>query len=372
MDVDAASSDDELDELTTAGEVLIEKILAEEPLEDIQRLIADDAPLWYQNQMEGISCLHAAAYTQNFSLAKLLIENGAVWNAVDYLRNTAGDIALSFNNEELYNLIRDAGIRQEMLMGLLGSGSGGESALVLRTVDDSAAASGDVFLQSPLIYKKDEHGQDVCMVSVDGEEIGVMMGWESNIMASSVERMSAGCEKKNGVHVLNVGFGLGIIDTLFQTLSPSLHVIVEAHPDVLKHMRARGWYDKPGVKILEGRWQDFINEENLASVVPEGGFDMVYTDSFSEDYTALRNFFKYLPTLLGPSKNGSVFSFFNGLGATNPTIYDVATRIAELHLAELGFNVQWSDVDLREQRNRWGESRPYFTCPTYHLPLVVN
>jgi hypothetical protein len=30
---------------------------------------------------------------------------------VDYLRNTAGDIALSFNNEEIYILIRDAGIR---------------------------------------------------------------------------------------------------------------------------------------------------------------------------------------------------------------------------------------------------------------------
>ena len=30
---------------------------------------------------------------------------------VDHLNNTAGDIALSFNNETCYTVIRDAGIR---------------------------------------------------------------------------------------------------------------------------------------------------------------------------------------------------------------------------------------------------------------------
>ena len=62
------------------------------------------------------------------------------------------------------------------------------------------------------------------------------------------------------IHVLNVGFGLGIvrflylfvdypliyhsslkIDTLFQSLCPARHVIIEAHPDVLAHMRTTGW-----------------------------------------------------------------------------------------------------------------------------------
>lgn len=31
--------------------------------------------------------------------------------SVDYQKHTAGDIALSFNNEAIYNLIRDEGIR---------------------------------------------------------------------------------------------------------------------------------------------------------------------------------------------------------------------------------------------------------------------
>ncbi|KAJ7901889.1 arginine methyl transferase [Mycena olivaceomarginata] len=319
----------ELDAITVLGEHLINSILAEEPLDTIKQIIESGAPLWYQNDLEGISCLHAAVYMQNQELVKLLIEAGAVWNAADYLRNTAGDIALSFNNEEIYTIIRDAGIRAELVLALLSSRntSDSASAMILRSTDNTAAASTDTFLSSKLRFTVDEHGQDICMLDdVDGDEIGVMMGWEKNIMQET-------------------------IDTLFQSLSPALHVIIEAHPDVLKHMKDMGWYDKPGVKILEGKWQDFINPAKIGTVVPDGGFDVVYTDSFSEDYQALRQFFGHLP---------------------DPTIYDVYTRVAEVHLADAGFNVIWSDVDVSDQENRWGNSRRYFTCPTYRLPLVVR
>ena len=103
------------------------------------------------------------------------------------------------------------------------------------------------------------------------------------------------------------------IDGLFQALDPppALHVIIEAHPDVLQHMRSLGYYERPGVKILEGKWQDFIDKEEILGI---GGFDVVYTDTFSEDYNDLHKFFESLPDLLsGPE---SRFSFFNGLGAT--------------------------------------------------------
>lgn len=56
-------------------------------------------------------------------------------------------------------------------------------------------------------------------------------------------------------------------------------MIIEPHPDVLAHMRKQGWYDLPNVKILEGRWQDFLPSAEME------GFDVVYTDTFSEDYT---------------------------------------------------------------------------------------
>ena len=73
------------------------------------------------------------------------------------------------------------------------------------------------------------------------------------------------------------------IDDLFQSLPtpPSLHIIIEPHPDILQHMRKLSWHTKAGVKILEGKWQDFIDSEELLAV---GGFDVIYTDTFSEDY----------------------------------------------------------------------------------------
>lgn len=61
-------------------------------------------------------------------------------------------------------------------------------------------------------------------------------------------------------------------------------MIIEPHPDVLKYMRDQGWYGKDGVKILEGKWQDFVESEELLTF---GGFDVIYTDTFSEDYSGM-------------------------------------------------------------------------------------
>ncbi len=121
-------------------------------------------------------------------------------------------------------------------------------------------------------------------------------------MQETVDRLALDHENvRTGLKVLNVGFGLGIVSTLpllYKTLSrypcpqidsmfqalptkPAQHVIIEAHPDVLKHMRQSGWYEKPGVKILQGKWQNLVDSEELIAV---GGFDIIYTDTFSEDY----------------------------------------------------------------------------------------
>ena len=97
-------------------------------------------------------------------------------------------------------------------------------------------------------------------------------------------------------------------------------------------MRERGWYDRKGVTVLEGKWQDFVGTKLLEDMQ----FDAVYTDTFSEEYEGeehvhtrlnlltraapqdLRLFFDRLPKLLaGPNAR---FSFFNGLGATSTYI----------------------------------------------------
>lgn len=51
-------------------------------------------------------------------------------------------------------------------------------------------------------------------------------------------------------------------------------------------MRSTGWFSKPGVEIFEGRWQDFVGPDKIGALLgEEGGFDVVYTDTFSEDYS---------------------------------------------------------------------------------------
>lgn len=63
-----------------------------------------------------------------------------------------------------------------------------------------------------------------------------------------------------------------------------MHVIIEPHADVIQHMKDLGWQNKPGVRIMEGKWQDFVDNEELLAM---GGFDVIYTDTFSEDYKGI-------------------------------------------------------------------------------------
>ena len=52
--------------------------------------------------------------------------------------------------------------------------------------------------------------------------------------------------------------------------------------------------------------------------------------------------------------------------------YDVYTHVSELHLADIGLDVEWSDVDVIDDvEDRWGKSREYFKLPTYRLPVAT-
>lgn len=71
---------EEINAITELGTTLIQAILEKEPLANIRDLIDAGAPLWFQDN-QGTSPLHAAAYVGNDQLVKLLLEEGALWNA---------------------------------------------------------------------------------------------------------------------------------------------------------------------------------------------------------------------------------------------------------------------------------------------------
>ena len=87
--------------------------------------------------------------------------------------------------------------------------------LLLRATDETASGSSDAFLKSKLKYKV-VHDQHICVLDVDGEEIGVMMGWEKDIMRETVQKLCLDHPKASGLKVLNVGFGLGIVSSFFR------------------------------------------------------------------------------------------------------------------------------------------------------------
>jgi len=68
-----------------------------------------------------------------------------------------------------------------------------EENVVLKAQDDTAAGSNAAFLKSNLVFKSDEHGQEVCLVKAGDEEVGVMMGWETEISSFVRPRLTATC-----------------------------------------------------------------------------------------------------------------------------------------------------------------------------------
>lgn len=190
---------------------------------------------------------------------------------------------------------------------------------------------------------------------LDAEGNGVMMGWEKPLMELHADVICA-----NGGSILNVGFGLGLIDEEIQKRKHSKHTIIEAHPDVYAHMIKQGWDKKPNVKIIFGRWQDV--EDQLEQ------YDGIFFDTFGEFYDDLKEFHELLPNILSPT---GIYSFFNGLGATNPFFHDVYCNIAEMDLGEIGLKVEYKKVDIDPSDNKiWeGVKGKYWTLQQYNLPI---
>lgn len=215
-------------------------------------------------------------------------------------------------------------------------------------VDSSA------YLQSTLTYSGDR--------LLDSDKNAVMMDWETEIMRVSAQKL-APCP---GLRTMNVGFGMGIVDSMFLATQPAEHHIIEAHPQVLQRMREKGWFEKPNVRVHSGKWQDVLPA--LASQGVE--LDAIYYDTYAEDYSDLKLFFdEHVISLLSPQ---GLFGFYNGLGADRQVCYDVYTKVVELHLDEAGLEVEWTEIDVPDLKSRgeWeGVRRPYWAdIGVYRLP----
>ncbi|EPQ28325.1 uncharacterized protein PFL1_04152 [Pseudozyma flocculosa PF-1] len=382
------------------------------------------ADAWYEDaDAHGWSALHYAAEAGHAAVIRLLLRRGAIWNAVDHFGITAAEVAHSMNWEKCYRALFDEGVRRTLLENVLARQQGQQSvdgaqddvedapegtavATAATTTMTAAAAdsgnsggegdgnrhdpaayqatpgqitlhapthnevstSNDAFLSSRLRFFADEKGKMRCLDQDGGM---VMADWESDIMKLSARLICS--PHQPGFSALNVGFGLGIVDTFIQEYRPGRHVIIEPHPDAIAYMRSKGWDKVPGVEIFEGKWEDWIrdddNDESVKKREQLGSFDAVYWDTYSQDYSELQRFFECLPYILnGPD---SRFSFFHGLAATNPFFYDVYTRLAELDLIDVGLDTQWHVMTPECPEEEWdGVLRKYWSLESYACPVA--
>lgn len=334
--------------------------------------------------------LAAAATT-----VKLLLQNGAIWNDVDLNDETPGCLARRLGLIELYEIMVDAGVRAEMLLNRLDEyqmlrGSKDEedeedeeSEGAVKDPEDSDSnrlqsldqgPDHDPNSTEPTTSLSDSNTplDNTTYLSstlsihptrlLDASCNGIMMSWETPIM----ERTAAILAPFSGLRILNVGHGMGIIDTFFQNASPAAHHIIEAHPSILAQMRANPAWSSPTVTIHAGRWQEVVH-----NLIAQGQlFDAIFFDTFAEDYSALRDFFSdFVIALLD---EGGRWGFFNGLGADRQVCYDVYGKVVEMDLFEAGFDTEWTIIDVQQMKGdeEWkGVRRKYWALREYRLPV---
>lgn len=224
----------------------------------------------------------------------------------------------------------------------------------------------DAYLKTKLEYKNGA-------LVTESNQDGVMMEWETDLMRLGCDSVFKGAvvdgKPDTDVNILNIGFGMGIIDTMINNKNPIKHYICEAHPDVLQKLKDDGWYEKPNVVILEGRWQ-----EQLEKLLGSGDvyFNGIYYDTFSEHYQDMLELFDYVVGLLKPH---GIFSFFNGLGADRQVIYEVYKKLVEIDLSNYGLQCDFIEVDVPEKTLKRGDDsvwdgirKAYWLCPTFYHP----
>lgn len=373
-----------------------------------------------------------------------LFFSGAIWNDLDAGDETPGCLAYRLGRRALYGMCVDAGVRAELLLGLMGGyeelegesedgdvdGDGDEDE------DEEGRGDGDGRedgreMPSPAEAQQDcdahgahEHGavvgdeavepregavpakqaheeaqqqeaaadhKDVNSASylasdlsfsasklLDADSNGVMMSWETPIMQRTVDLLLP--SRAPGARILNIGFGMGIIDGMFARTRPLTHHIVEAHPAVLAHLAAPGsafsgaWQAAApaggSYAVHAGRWQDVCPALLRAGCV----YDAIYFDTFAESYAQLRRFFtECVPGLLAPAGR---LGWFHGLGADRRVCYDVYCKLVEMDLLAAGLDVEWSELEVGdvgragEGEGEWeGVRRRYWVLEKYRLPI---
>jgi protein arginine N-methyltransferase 2 len=203
--------------------------------DDIAELISSGADVTYFDASGMTPLMHAAA-GGHAAATRLLLDAGAPWNALSPSGLSAGDLT---SDPTTYDLLLDHALRSELILGTVARRQAAPA-------NSSAGAPAESYLDSRVSFSEDR--------VMDADSKAVMMEWERPLMEAHARAICSG----GGGKVLNVGFGMGLVDQAIQKYEPEEHTIIEAHPEVYARMLKLGWGEKKNVRILFGRWQDVL------------------------------------------------------------------------------------------------------------------
>ncbi|KAK9075544.1 hypothetical protein SSX86_003869 [Deinandra increscens subsp. villosa] len=307
--------------------------------EKVQALIASGADVTYFKEDDGFTPLMLAAKHGHAGIVKSLLDAGAPWNALSPSNLSAGDFAMDSGHQDAFDILLNTGIQAELILG---------------TIARKGNKIGDLdggYLEDRVSFSEDK--------LMDADSKAVMMAWEKPLMEAHAKAI---CSR--GGHILNIGFGMGLVDTAIQQYDPVTHTIVEAHPDVYDRMRASGWTQKENVKVVFGRWQDVLPQLQT--------YDGIFFDTYGEYYDDLREFHQHVPALLKP---GGIYSFFNGLCGGNAFFHVVYCQLVSLELESLGYSTQFIPLPVKDCLGEqvWeGVKHKYWQLDTYYLPVCQS
>ncbi|TNN20206.1 Protein arginine N-methyltransferase 2 isoform 1 [Schistosoma japonicum] len=359
-------------------------------IDEVKRLVEEkDADICYQDFRTGMSVLMVAAGAGHTDIVNYLLSEGAPWNAVDRSYLCAGDYAAKNKQQDCIDALINHAVMCEFLLSMAESSS--DSGELLENVDSMSFATATKVsvknssqpLNASYLASRLEYSDDGKSLIDTNTHLAVMMDWETPIMEQHAAWICHADMKNSTVNlpirVLNVGFGMGIVDTIIQKYSPDSHFIIEAHSEVLEKMKSEGWFTKPGVRILPNKWQDAV--VLLAKDISEGvlpRFTGIFFDTYAEDDNDLREFHTWLPKLLVVPNQQNLgdefylgrYSYYNGLCPDNVFFHGVACETMRLHLKRLAINCVFDAVavDVTDPKLWKDVSQRYWHFDTYYLP----
>lgn len=129
----------------------------------------------------------------------------------------------------------------------------------------------------------------------------VMEDWEMPYMKDLAKIVT-----KNGGIILELGYGMGISAKFIQKSKIKEHIIIEANKEVASKARKFAKNARYPVKILEGLWENVINQ------IKNNSIDGILFDTYPlSDLELYQNHFNFFPFAYKKLKSGGIFTYYS-------------------------------------------------------------